>query len=68
MSEVNICCPLFRVLPCADTDEHQHVGCDAEAKLEDTPFTTNEHAKEYCIGGEDSFKRCPYYSKHGSSR
>ena len=63
--EIDACCPLFLVLACADTDDHQHVGCDAKAKLENTPIITNEHARQYCIGDEDSFKSCPYYPKYG---
>lgn len=65
MSEINVCCPLFLVLPCGDTNAHQHIGCDAKAKLGDDPLITNEQAGEYCIGDEDSFKHCPYYPKYG---
>jgi hypothetical protein len=61
----NICCPLFGVVPCADTDEHQHLLCKALSRIEANPMITNQHAVDYCINDEDSFKRCPYYPKYG---
>lgn len=61
MSEIcNACCPLFQVLPCADTGAHQHLGCAFKSEQKKMPFITNIYSRRYCIG-DDSFKDCPYY-------
>lgn len=61
--EVNICCGLLYVLDCANSEEHNHIGCDAKSGLDNNPVIDNEHAKTYCLS--EQFKDCPYYPKRG---
>ena len=64
MSEdVNVCCGLFRVVDCADNEEHKHVVCTSKSVIDGSPVLDNEHAKTYCLS--EQFKDCPYYPKRG---
>lgn len=47
----NICCPNFRVLECADTQEHRHLICG----YSNIPIS-NETTRNLCIGL--GFKEC----------
>ena len=62
---INVCCPYFDVLPCNDTDEHQHITCDPKSGLDGNPIIDNDHAKEYCLSEPEQFMLCTYFPKNG---
>ena len=59
--DINVCCGQFGLIPCADDDEHLHIGCDSKSGLDKNPIINNEWAKEHCIS--EDFKDCPYYPR-----
>lgn len=63
--EENVCCPLLRLAPCAETREHQHIICRTKDGTTDNPILDNEHVKKYCIGDTQVFNKCPYYPRYG---
>ena len=63
--ELNICCSLFIVVACANTQEHQHIICRVKDATDGSPMLDNEHVKKYCIGDTRVFNACPYYPRFG---
>ena len=51
MSEpVSVCCPLLRVVACADTEDHAHLIC-----TDTTCVISNNTVTELCLG---EFENC----------
>lgn len=59
MEPENVCCPMFGIVDCADTDKHKHLFCMSHHTLEDCVMS-NDHAREFCLG---SFTDCAYYPR-----
>ena len=55
----NICCPELAILPCADTDIHNHFYCDSKYVLEDF-LISNILVRNICMG---NFRQCKYFPK-----
>ena len=63
--EINVCCRLLTLLPCFETEGHQHIVWQAKDGTTGNPLLDNEHVKKYCIGDTEIFSRCPYYPRQG---
>ena len=46
-NEINVCCPYFRTLPCADTKEHRHMACKLKEDLINNSDTTFKCISNY---------------------
>lgn len=53
--EINVCCPYFRTLPCADTKEHRHIICKLSRDL-----ITNSETIFKCISNYN-WESCAIY-------
>ena len=49
-----VCCPYLRIIPCGDTDEHKHPGCEIVGMI------ANVIVKEVCL---EDFQDCPNLSE-----
>jgi len=56
-NEINVCCPYFCVIPCGDTKEHAHLGCDAKGGL-----ITNSETMFKCIS-DYNWVNCEIYKE-----
>jgi len=55
----NVCCPLLRLVDCADTDEHKHLFCDQQHTIVGNMFD-NDWVRSFCLG---DFEGCKYRLK-----
>lgn len=58
MDKENICCGSLNVLPCGDTEEHNHFLCDSQYVLEGFVLG-NDWVREVCLGKFMECKYCP---------
>ena len=56
----SVCCPLFKVVECADTKQHKHLFCDSQYTMGKLAID-NEWVKMFCIS---EFTECKYYAKY----
>lgn len=60
----NVCCPLLKVVDCADTEEHKHLYCDSRHTLEES-LLDNDCVIVFCLS---QFKECKYYPRGEGER
>jgi len=51
ITDKNVCCPLFIISPCGDTDEHRHVSYEIKGVI------SNSQAVVFCLSESDKKER-----------